>query len=148
MERSALIDDRVFTLVQRTRADADFYCLMGRFFGSREIAKANGIPMYDDDDRVWCIVLNSDNKSVACACSSIALQGTKAALKSAWVEPHVRGIGLYDWMFAVRLEIAQQHSIKTITATTTEKSKHTHERYGFKQIGMRGKYYLFRKELA
>ncbi len=137
---------RGFMLLQRVREDADFYCLMGQFFGSRAIAKANGMPLYDDEGRIWCIVLDEQKKPVAC--SSIEIKGHQASLKSAWVEQQVRGLGLYDWMFTARMEIARQCSIKTITATTTEKSKHTHERYGFQHIGMRGKYHLFRKDLA
>jgi len=139
-------ENRTFTLVQRTREEKGFYCLMGRFFGSRAIAKANSMPMFDDEGRIWCIILDEAGEPVAC--SSIEIKGRQAKLKSAWVEPHVRGLKLYDWMFMTRLEIAAQYAITTITATTTERSVHTHERYGFQHVGMRGKYYLFKKELV
>lgn len=134
-----------YQLERRTRDDADFYCLMGRFFGSRMIARALGMPMYDDPGRVWCIVLGPDGAPVAC--SSIEMKQRSAVFKSAWVEPAARGQGIYNHMFAERLAIAQERGVTVITATTTAQSCRTHERYGFGRVGQRGKYALYKKEL-
>jgi GNAT superfamily N-acetyltransferase len=148
MERNSLkhCDEKTFRLVERTRTDADFYTLMGRFFGSRTIANVLGMPIFDDEGRIWCIVL--DEAGYPVACSSIEIKKQKATFKSAWVEPDVRRIGLYEWMFETRLVIARQHGIETITSTTTSMSKTTHERYGFRCVGVRGKYFLYRKDLV
>jgi hypothetical protein len=133
-------------MIQRAREDADFYSLMGRFFGSREIAKVLGMPMYDDEYRLWFLVLNPKHCPIACTSLEHKPDSQVAALKSAWVEPGERGKGLYDWMFRVRLQVAESLPIKKITSTATEKSMHTHERYGFCCVGRRGKYYTYWKE--
>jgi GNAT superfamily N-acetyltransferase len=151
MERDPLeqrqMNGKTFTLIQRDRGDPDFYCLMGRFFGSRAIAKALGMPMYDDEHRIWLLVLTAEMYPVACASLELKPGSKTAAMKSAWVEPDERGKGLYTWLFVTRLHLAERYRIKEITSTTTEMSKCTHERYGFRCVGMRGKYYLYRKEL-
>lgn len=140
------INGKSYKLLQKTRNDADFYCLMGRFFGSRIIAKELGMPMYDDECRFWYIILNG-TYPVACASIEIKPQSSNATLKSAWVEPQERGQGLYNWLFSVRLHFAEYQQISTITSTTTNMSKCTHERYGFQKIGQRGKYTVYRKEI-
>jgi len=152
MERDP-VDERIingtrFTLIQRTREDPDFYCLMGRFFGSRSIAKALGMPIYDDEHRTWFLVLDAEHHPVACASLERKPGSTVAALKSAWVEPACRGQGLYDWLFTTRLHLAAHLNVKKITSTTTACSRHTHERYGFRAVGQRGKYSIYWKELV
>ncbi len=152
MERNTLeqrqIDGKLFTLIQRTREDSDFYCLMGRFFGSRVIAKALGMPIYDDEHRLWFLILDPEQHPIACGSLERKPKSNVAALKSTWVEPEQRSQGLYDWLFATRLQLAEQLSVKKLTSTTTEMSKHTHERYGFRFVGRRGKYSTYWKELG
>lgn len=140
-----MIDGKAFTLIQRTRQDTDFYYLMGRFFGSRTIANALGMPIYDDEHRHWWLILNPEQYPIACASLEKKPRGKVATLKSAWVEPDERGHGFYDWLFVARLQYAGQWQVKIIS-TATEMSKHTHERYGFRCVGMRGKYYTYWKE--
>jgi GNAT superfamily N-acetyltransferase len=152
MERDSLeeekwINGKHFRLLRRTREDADFYCLMGRFFGSRVIAKELGMPLYDDEYRIWFLCLNADGQPVACCSLEQKPESRVAAFKSAWVAPEERGQGLYDWLFASRLHMAEQLGVQKITAITTEKSRHTHERYGFRCVGMRGKYRIYWKEI-
>jgi N-acetylglutamate synthase-like GNAT family acetyltransferase len=141
------INGKLFTLIQRTREDPDFYCLLGRFFGSRAIVEALGMPIYDDEHRIWWLILDSEQRPVACGSLERKPKSQVAALKSTWVEPEQRSQGLYDWLFATRLQLAEQLNIKKITSVTTEKSKNTHERYGFRFVGMRGKYYTYWKNL-
>jgi len=142
-----MIEARIkYDLYVRTRDDDDFYTLMGRFFGSREIAKALGMPMYDDLGRIWVIAIDRNNHPIAC--SSIEMKGKKAAMKSAWVDVAYRGQGIYNQMFLMRLEIAKQCKVQIITSTATQMSKSTHERYGFQFVGMRGQYFLYRKDLS
>jgi ribosomal protein S18 acetylase RimI-like enzyme len=103
------------------------------------------MPIYDDDNRIWVVAMFFTDPI---ACSSIEIKGAKAAMKSAWVKPEFRGQGIYNRMFEERLKIAKERGVKIITATTTEASKNTHLRHGFKLTGMRGRYYLFRKEIG
>jgi GNAT superfamily N-acetyltransferase len=142
------LNGKLFTLIRRTREDADFYCLMGRFFGSRAISKALGMPIYDDEHRIWFLILNPEHHPIACGSLERKPKSKVAALKSTWVEPAERGQGIYDWLFVTRLHLAEQLHVKKITSTTTERSKHTHERYGFRLVGRRGKYYTYWKELG
>lgn len=142
------IKGKQFTLIQRTREDPDFYCLMGRFFGSRAIATALGMPMYDDEHRQWWLILNAEHQPVACASLEHKPESRIAALKSAWVEPDARGNGLYAWLLTTRMEYAAQLQIEKLTSTVTEMSKSTHERHGFRCVGRRGKYYIYWKEMV
>jgi N-acetylglutamate synthase-like GNAT family acetyltransferase len=151
MERNIIeqrqINGKLFTLIQRTREDNDFYCLMGRFFGSRAIANALGMPIYDEAHRTWWLILDAAQHPIACGSLERKPKSQVAALKSTWVEPEQRGQGLYNWLFATRLQFAEQLDIKKITSVTTKMSKSTHERYGFRFVGMRGKYYTYGKKL-
>jgi len=142
------VNGKQFTMIQRTREDADFYCLMGRFFGSRAIASALGMPIYDDEHRCWWVVLNADQHPVACGSVERKPGSQIATFKSTWVEPDERGNGLYDWLFTTRLQHVEQSDVKKVTSTATEMSKNTHERYGFRCVGMRGKYYTYWKEMV
>ena len=135
-----------FTLCQTERGDSDFYSVMGWFFGSRQIARELGMPIYDDDNRTWIVVMFSTADPIAC--SSIEIKGDRAAIKSAWVKPEHRGKGIYNKMLAERLKIAESAGIKVITATATEFSKNALIKHGFENIGMRGRYYLMRKEFS
>ncbi|GHP00924.1 hypothetical protein KSF_109710 [Reticulibacter mediterranei] len=141
------IKGKHFTLIRRTRKDPDFYCLMGRFFGSETAAKALGRPISDGEHRCWWLILDAAQHPIACGSLEKKTNSSVAELKSTWVEPEQRGQGLYNWLFAARLQVAEQLTIKKITSTTTEMSKHTHERYGFRCVGRRGKYYTYWKEL-
>ena len=134
-----------FTLCQAERGDSDFYSVMGWFFGSRQIARELGMPVYDDDNRIWIVVAFSSNPI---ACSSIEIKGDRAAIKSAWVKPEHRGKGISSRMLAERLKIAESTGMKVITATATEFSKNALIKHGFENIGMRGRYYLMRKEIG
>jgi GNAT superfamily N-acetyltransferase len=151
MERDSLeekwINGKWFQVIRRRREDADFYCLMGRFFGSRAIARELGMPLYDDEHRIWFLCLNASGQPVACCSLEHKPESLAAQFKSAWVAPEERGQGLYDWLFASRLRLAEQLGVHKITSVTTEKSQHTHERYGFRHVGMRGKYRIYWKEI-
>ena len=48
-----------------TNKDADFYNIMGPFFGSREVQRKTGDRFYDDDRKVWYIELDDSGKVAA-----------------------------------------------------------------------------------
>lgn len=134
------------TFMQTSRGQKDFYTLMGWFFGSRQVAKDLGMPIWDDPNREWVVAI-ANGKPIACASIEFLKTHGKAVMKSSWVHPDWRGQGIYNRLFEERLKIAQEYGVKVLTATVTEKSYNTHIRHGFKEIGRRGKYRIMRKEL-
>lgn len=48
-------DAVVVEVLKKTRADADFYTLLGPFLARRDVVKAVGGPIWDDDGKVWSI---------------------------------------------------------------------------------------------
>lgn len=121
--------------------DPNFYNWVGPFLGNRKIANALGMPIWNDDDKVWLIALKNEQ---CIGISSYIIKGKKAYLKSSYVLPEHRGKGIYDYFFKKRLELIQKEkAISVITGTATEMSKNTYIRYGFKNVIMRGKYYVF-----
>ncbi len=133
-----------YAIVELTRQDKEFYYILGWFFGSRQIARELGMPIYDDENRVWVVTMFAGDPV---SCGSIEIKGHKAAIKSAWVKPEHRGKGIYTRMLSERLRVAQDASVKVITATATEASRKALLKHGFEHVGMRGKYYLMRKEM-
>ena len=130
--------------IRTNRNEKDFYALMGKFFGSRQVAKDLGMPMWDDPNREWLLCLDNDRPV---ACGSIEIKGENAVMKSGWVEEGYRGKGVYNTLFELRMQLAKDSGVKIMRATVTEKSKNTFIRQGFRNNGMRGKYYMMKKEL-
>lgn len=138
------------SIVRITGENENFYRIMGRFFGNRQITKELGMPIYNDSGRIWFVAMDGDNPI---ACSSIEIKkgkGSKASavFKSSWVSPEWRGKGIYNALFEERFRAAAGSGVKIITATATEASRKTFLRHGFENIGMRGKYYLMRREIG
>lgn len=131
-----------YALVQLTREDKEFYCVLGWFFGSRQVARELGMPIYDDDNRTWVVVMHKDEPV---ACSSIEIKGSRAVLKSAWVKLEHRRGGLYTRMLMERMKIATAVGVKVVTATATEAGGRTLLKHGFESVGTRGRYCLMRK---
>lgn len=50
-------------IVKMTNKDPNFYLYMGKFFGSRIIQTETKDRIYDDNNKLWYIYLDSDNKS-------------------------------------------------------------------------------------
>lgn len=134
-----------YEMFMLTRDDEQFYCILGPFFGSRKIAKELGMPIYDDDNRVWFIVFNGGK---AIACSSLELKKNKVILKSSWVHSEHRNKGVFDQIFKERLKYIKASGYKKIEGTTTGKSRNTYLRYGFINTRMKGRYYVMEKELT
>lgn len=58
-------------IVKMTNKDDDFYSYMGKFFGSRIVQSETKDRIYDDNNKVWYIYLNSDATPKACAFVSV-----------------------------------------------------------------------------
>lgn len=52
-------------IIKMTNKDEDFYNYMGRFFGSRIVQTETKDRIYDDNNKVWFIYLNSNSKPCA-----------------------------------------------------------------------------------
>lgn len=129
-----------------TNKDEGFYKYMGPFFGSRKVAKELGMPLWDDDDRTWIIAFDGDK--VVGFCSFVKHKSqNKATLKSGYVVEEYRAHGIYDKLFKYRLDVLKEMKVKKLISTTTDKSWHTHERYGFKHTINRGRYRVYEMEL-
>jgi GNAT superfamily N-acetyltransferase len=139
MEGDSLMQYKDYTIVAVRNTDADFYRHVGPFFGKRAVIKALGMPMYDDDEKRWLLVLTSNGTCIAV--SSYIVRGTRGYLKSSYVLPDFRGQGIFNALFAERLRLLKGAHVTRITGTATEMSKNTYLRYGFTNDLMRGKYY-------
>lgn len=49
-------------ILMLTNKDANFYNYMGKFFGSRIVQTETKDRIYDDNNKVWYIYIDSDNK--------------------------------------------------------------------------------------
>ncbi|CAM3889172.1 hypothetical protein COLU111180_12690 [Cohnella lubricantis] len=123
-----------------------FYELLGWFFGSREVARELGMPIYDDPNREWIVVV-ADKYPIACSSIEFLKAKGKALMKSGWVHPNWRGKRIYNNMFDERIKIAHEAGVTKLGATVTDKSYNTHIRNGFREIGTKGRYKIMRKEL-
>jgi hypothetical protein len=129
-------------LITMTNKDSNFYTYMGKYLSKREIVKELGMNVWDDNSKVWLLVIDNDE----CIGFSSFIKNEKmkkAYLKSSWVVPKNRNRGLFNKLFSKRLEILKGYLIE---GTATELSKGTYLRFKFTFIGMKGKYYRFRKE--
>ena len=52
-------------ILKMTNKDKDFYSYMGKFFGSRIVQTETKDRIYDDNNKVWYIYLDSNNKVCA-----------------------------------------------------------------------------------
>lgn len=125
-----------------SRKDAEFYSLLGPFFGSRQAARELGMPIYDDDNRLWVVAI-AEGQPVGCA--SLEVRGRKGLLKSAWVRPEYRGRGIYTALVEERLQLAADSQLAELVATCTDAGARMLARYGFQESGRRGKYLVMSK---
>lgn len=128
-------------IIELTNKDPKFYLLVGKYLANRTVAKELGMPAWDDDDKVWVIALEN-NKCVGF--SAFVIKKKKAILKSSWIVPEYRNRWIYSCLFGYRIKLLSD-KVSEIESIATEMSKNTHFRYGFELIGMKGKYYHFRK---
>jgi GNAT superfamily N-acetyltransferase len=134
-----------FSIVKMTNKEEGFYSMMGPFFGSRKVAKELGMPLWDDD-RIWIIIL--DEGKVIGFCSFVIHKSRKkATLKSGYVLDEYRGQGIYNALFKARMNILIDLGVEKLISTTTEKSRKTHERFGFTHTINKGKYRVYEKDL-
>lgn len=49
-------------VLKLTNRDSNFYNYMGKFFGSRIVQTETKDRIYDDNNKIWYLYINSDNK--------------------------------------------------------------------------------------
>lgn len=105
-----------------TRDDPGFYECMGPLFGSRQIAKEVGIPMFDDADKQWFMA--HDEGLIGCA----SVRGR--LISDCFVFPIFRRCGVFTEILSTLLDGTDG----AMLANCTPASKGSFERAGFKPI--------------
>ncbi len=118
-----------------------FWSLAGWFFASREVEKEIGAPIHNDSGMVW-IVAEIDGHCVGLA--ALQIKKTTGHLKHAYVCPEWRGQGIYKQLLKARMEYMIDKGITEIISTCNDNSLPILLKYGFEEIGKRGRYTLVR----
>lgn len=105
-----------------TRDDPGFYECMGPLFGSRQIAKEVGIPMFDDADKKWFLAL--DDELLGCA----SVRGS--LISDCYVFDRFRGRGVFTKILATLLD----RTTGSMTANCTKLSRGVFFVYGFRPV--------------
>ncbi len=127
-----------------------FYCRMGRYFASREVAKELAEPLFDSPDAHWLIACAAAGDICAFACldaSKLASKG-EVVMTYAYVFPEQRRQGLHHALFTARLQLAGELGAKVVKGVANGNSRRTFLEYGFEKVRDNGQYTYFRKELA
>lgn len=125
-----------------------FYWYAGKFLSNRKVKKALGLPPWDDDKKNWLLVIDENEECIAISSYYFNSNNKKGYLKSSYVMEKYRGKGIYTYLFKKRLELLSNYKdLQLITGTATEMSKPVYEKFGFENVMMKGKYYVFEKEV-
>jgi GNAT superfamily N-acetyltransferase len=124
-----------------------FYWYAGKFLSNRKVKKELGMPPWDENRKNWLLVLDED-ECIALSSYYFNLNNKKGYLKSSYVIEKYRGKGIYTYLFKKRLKLLSENkNLKLITGTATEMSKPVYEKFNFENVIMKGKYYVFEKEI-
>ena len=105
------------------RTDANFYCNMGKFFGSRQVAKEVGINIYDDSNKRWFVYFEND--------VIVGFASLKNNLVSdCYVIPEKRNNGIFTYI----LNFLIQSSYGKLNANCTQASKKVFNNLGFTEV--------------
>lgn len=141
-------DYRIF-LDGSVQSGNTFYCRMGRYFASRQIAKELAEPLYDEPGYRWLLACDAAGDICAFACldaSQLEKRG-EAVLTYGYVFPDHRERGLHHALFAARLRLAGELGASVVRGVANGNSRKTFTEYGFEKVRDNGQYTYFRKEL-
>lgn len=131
------------TVERRTRADADFYTLLGPFLSRREIVAELGAPVWDDDGKAWFIVRID---GAVAGFRAVTAKGRVANFCSAYVVPSHRRQGIYTALIADALDYARGVA-DSARATVRADAVPALRAAGFKATGTRGTFALMERAL-
>lgn len=138
-----VISEAPITVERRTRADADFYTLLGPFLSRREIVAELGAPVWDDDEKQWFIV-RIDN--TVAGFRAVTVKSRVATFCSAYVVPAHRRQGIYTALIADALDYARGVA-DSARATVRADAVPALRAAGFKVAGTRGQFALMERAL-
>jgi ribosomal protein S18 acetylase RimI-like enzyme len=115
------------------------YVALGPFLGAREVERELGAALRNAPGKAWTVGFEDGEVVGFCAAER---RGRWTVMCSDWVHPECRGRGIYDLLFAARNRITGG----PMRATATGASVGTFTRYGFVQVGRRGRYHRMEKK--
>lgn len=131
------------TVERRTRADADFYALLGPYLSRREIVAELGAPLWDDDGKAWFIVRID---GAVAGVRAVTVKSRVATFCSAYVLPAHRRQGIYAALIADALDYARGVA-DSAKATVRADAAPALKAAGFKTTGTRGQFTLMERAL-
>lgn len=141
-------DYRVF-LDSSERSGNTFYCRMGCYFASRQIARELAEPLYDEPGYHWLLACDAAGEVCAFACldaSQLAKRGEVVMTYGYVFEAHRRQ-GLHHALFVARLQLAGELGAAVVRGVANGNSRSTFIEFGFERVRDNGQYTYFRKEL-
>lgn len=126
-------------ILRMTRDDAAFYETIGPFLSRREFVAELGGPIWDDDGKVWFVAKRG---RATLGIAAYRRVGNRTALVSAYVLPNHRRSGAYTALIEARLNELSGR----VTATATDASRPALRKFGFRQIGKRGRFAIMEKD--
>lgn len=116
-------ENKMITVSELKRESENFYQLMGKYFGSRQVAKEVGINVYDDYDKTWFVAYDNN---LMCGFASVR----KGLISDCYVLPEKRNKGVFRNLLTF-IEISTQGKLK---ANSTNASYKAFKNAGFKEI--------------
>ena len=117
--------------------DFNFYGIMGKYFASREIGKELGSQVYNERDSLWYLLYDKSHLLGFC---SLFQRTNYLILDNVFVRSEYRNRGYATFLIQSVLE-DQSKPIKLISQNPV--SNHIYEKFGFEQIGQRGKWCIY-----
>jgi L-amino acid N-acyltransferase YncA len=114
----------------------EFYDLMGKFLGKREIYKEVGINLWDDDDKTW--IISTDNK--VNGFSSFSIKNNTCKFDLIYVLPNFRKIGIGKDIALKAIDFCKDNKVSKIVGIFNDNSKGIHLKLGYEKVGTKGKY--------
>ena len=93
-------------ITKMTNKDEDFYTYMGKFFGSRIVQSETKDRIYDDNNKLWYLYLNTDGRPKVCAFASVC----NGVIKNIYTSSN-------DCLEALLMEMKKEKSIKDSIVT-------------------------------
>ena len=128
---------------KETEQRSHLLSLLGNLFDSKEIKKAFGRPVGNDDTYTWIVAMDGDNVA-GFAAIRIAKNGN-AELRHTYVLPAYRNRGIARHMTDLRMDIAKAEGVKLVRTTIDPARLAKYP--GFAEDIRKGKWMIIKKVL-